>query len=47
VRDLVDFRAELALEYAWPDETGVDHFREKSFSLALRIRERLLDRRHV
>jgi hypothetical protein len=45
-REVVDCGAELAFENACPDETGVDHFRKKSFSLALRIRERLLDRRH-
>jgi hypothetical protein len=42
----VDFCAELALENACPDEAGVDHFRKKSLSLALRVCERLLDGRH-
>ena len=45
-REVMDCVAELAFENACPDETGVDHFRKKSFCLALRLRERLFDRRH-
>jgi hypothetical protein len=45
-RELVDFCADLALENACPDEAGVDYFSKKSFSLALRLCERLLHHRH-
>jgi hypothetical protein len=45
-REVVNFCAELTLENTRPDEAGVDHFPKESFSLALRVRERLLDCRH-
>jgi hypothetical protein len=42
-REVVDFRTQLAFEHACPNEAGTDDFRKKIFSLALRVRERVLD----